>query len=73
MSYVRQSIRELEALGIDDYVIARMKDGRAGVLNRWSFRYTTRPKPKLPLQGEVFPDYDSAFRAILKSGDVPTS
>ncbi|MCP4544410.1 MAG: hypothetical protein GY832_45445 [Chloroflexi bacterium] len=64
--YVKRSKIEFEALGIKDYLIAALQDGRAAVINRASLTFSTRPKRKLPLQGQIFQDYETAFTAIVE-------
>ena len=63
--YAKRSINALDELGITDYAIVAMTDGRALVVDSTVLHYRLGPREKLPLANKKFASYEAAMTAIL--------
>ena len=63
--YAKRSINALGELGITDYAIVAMTDGRALVVDSTVLHYRFGPREKLPLANKKFASYEEAMTAIL--------
>lgn len=63
---IKQSIETLEEIGISDYAIANWNPtGGVKIFSRHLPRRNRNAKPRLPLAGNIYANYDNAFSAIL--------
>ena len=66
MGYARRSVQEFAGVGVTDYAILNLLSGGVVVYYTLRLAYTwTDNKPTSPLHLQKFPDYESAFAAVV--------